>query len=219
MIHTPELSSILVLVLLGQDVNADSVLPRVTHLWPDTACGARVSQFILDHYHVHDVSLIDIIRQVQPKGNEGISLETIDSLLRSHGVSTASLRIAPWATISWDYPVVVLLKGPENGVGHFVVQLPSRGTNALALWDGMMGNVTMVAQRFSSLRSGEILLTAPFPIADPSIAIQLDYQFVLLRLLAFNLLGLGLVALAAYFVVSYSSRNRGTKQSNRLMAT
>lgn len=139
-------------------------------------CGPRCVQFVLRHYG-RDEDLIDLVQELQwPDLGGGATLSGLRQALENRGIHTFAMRVEPGARLNWHSPAVLHWRGEERTLGHFVVWLPSSGTRAVLIWDGVFGTSRMTRSELASQMSGVILLTSASPIEHPEAAVMPPWQ-------------------------------------------
>ncbi len=175
------------LVCSGIGINADATEPAVSpRSRGDVVCGPRCVQYVLQHYGI-DSDLIDLVKETQSDFEAGASLATLDDALRRRGVFTAALKLSPNAILQWPQPVLMHLSPETEGMGHFVVWLPTTDGSRSQVWNGLSGTQTGLESVLSKKRSGYVLLTAAAEIRQPETAAQRTIRLELWSL--FRLVG------------------------------
>ena len=128
----------------------------------DVACGPRCVKYTLDYYGADDVSVVELMRELQgPFIESGTSLAGIEAAIRRRGLGATAVQVDPGIPLDWDYPVILHLRSGEQTGGHFVVWLPVSRSNNAVVWNGLLGLDETEWSRLSLEMSGAALLTAP----------------------------------------------------------
>lgn len=155
-------------LLPGRDVvSAD--IPAVTRSRGDVVCGPRCLQYLLRHYGI-ETELMDLVKETQSDFEEGATLDALNEALRRRGVHTAALRLPSTAVIRWPHPVLMHLKSDDEGMGHYVIWLPTSERTQVHVWNGLAGIQTGSESRLAAKRSGVVLLTSQTEIEQPTMA-------------------------------------------------
>lgn len=158
------------LVCSGIGINADATEPVPSpRSRGDVVCGPRCVQYVLQHYGIES-DLIDLVKETQSDFEAGASLAALDDALRRRGVFTATLKLSPNAVLQWPHPVLMHLTPETEGIGHFVVWLPTSDRTQVQVWTGLAGIQTGSESRLAAKRSGVVLLTSPTTIEQPTSA-------------------------------------------------
>lgn len=157
-------------VCLGIGTNSDATEPAVSpRSRGDVVCGPRCVQYVLQHYGIES-DLIDLVKETQSDFEAGASLANLNDALRRRGVFTAALKLSPNSVLQWPHPVLMHLSSETEGMGHFVVWLPTQDGSESQVWNGLSGTQTGPESVLAKKRSGYVLLTATAEIPQPEAA-------------------------------------------------
>jgi hypothetical protein len=136
----------------------------------DSICGPRCVQMILAQYD-KEVDLMDLVKETQwPEIENGANLAALEKALKSRGVFTCAIKLAPEAELVWKHPVLVHVDDGGT-LGHFVVWIPPSASRPPVVWEWLKGTREW-SHRQGPSWSGNVLLTAPRPIEDPASAVR-----------------------------------------------
>lgn len=183
--------------LLGQWYN----LPASYDI-DDLVCGPRCVQQVLWRYG-KERDLTELISEIQsPNPTQGSSVASLQRCLLKHGIHAAAIRLPQGKAIDWPHPVIILRDTRGEGIGHFVVWLPTSSGSRVDIWRGVAGVRTDDACGFFAQQGQIALLTAPSPIQTPSQGVAASIHPA--RVLA-NLM-LGVIGLALLLTMSQWAR-------------
>jgi len=91
-------------------------------------------------------------------------MDALQRAIEKRGLYTAAVDVGPRVRMYWTDPVLVHLREGEDGLGHYMVQLPSTNPREVEVFLGP-GNLQTVARKNLALRrSGAVLLVSAKPI-------------------------------------------------------
>lgn len=152
----------------GDGASTGAAVPGIP-LGNDVICGPRCVGFLLEYYGRPE-PLDRLVREIQsPDFEKGATLAQVDGALRTRGIFTAPLRLAPDAVLASPYPVVIHLRQETGGpsVGHYALWLPGSNEGECLVWSGLPGLQAGPWDKLRPRMSGVVLLTSRGPIANP----------------------------------------------------
>jgi ABC-type bacteriocin/lantibiotic exporter with double-glycine peptidase domain len=169
----------------------------------DLHCGARCVRAILEHYGKNE-ELRSLIDEIEGDRRMGASLADIQAALQRRGIFTRALKMSRYSDLNWPYPAVIHLKGDNEVLGHFVVQVASAPN---LIWLGLVGEKRFSSARLRSLRSGYVLLTSDHEINDVDRAVSVAWTSPLVLFVTFVGASVPLFAVALTIGLKRSRRS------------
>ena len=178
---------------------------------PDTACGPRVAQCVMEWYGRPVPNLSQAIRAIQgAELDQGASFLQLQAFFRNNGLYAVGVHSAIGDVPCWDGPIVLLLKShaatSRRPQQYHLVLLTDTNVSAATytLWEPLSGQRVLKQDAFARLWTGDALVVSDAPIDTRWIFGQYWLRFVELSLSA---LLLAEIAIVIVLVVIKMMRN------------
>lgn len=147
----------------------------------DRFCGARCVFFILDYYQrLGGLDQLDIVREIQSSELElGAPFKRVVGHLEKHGIFVATSKLNCGGAVVWPHPVILLLPGEPNKLGHYVVLLPNSNRSVARIWDGYDKIQEVQTSELAETNEVVVVLTSPVAIANQSDAFVFGFNAIL----------------------------------------
>jgi hypothetical protein len=176
---TKEIRSLALLLMffnVHSFTKAETAMPKSIRPKMDAICGPQALQQVLSFYGVKE-DLSALVSEIQPFHRQApATFDDLERALRVRKIHSSAHYIGPNVKLNWEYPVIfqAITRGGE---GHFGVRFPKNSQtmsflraeteflplkdNCSVIWIGPKSYHEITDAKFSAIRTGNVLLTAP----------------------------------------------------------